>query len=41
MDYIVEEFTPTVIKVPYYTSCKGYLVKLYDEYSNASLKFHY
>lgn len=38
MDYIVEEFTPTIIDVPYYTKCKGYLVKLYDEYSNASFE---
>lgn len=38
MDYIVEEFTSTIIDVPYYTKCKGYLVKLYDEYSNASFE---
>lgn len=36
MDYIVEGFTPTTIRVPYYNNCKGYLVKLYDEYNDVS-----
>lgn len=38
MDYIVEEFTSTIIDVPYYTKCKGYIVKLYDEYNNFSFE---
>lgn len=38
MDYIVEEFTPTTIKVPYYNNCKGYKVKLYDEYNDLSFE---
>jgi hypothetical protein len=34
MDYIVEDFEPTTIKIPYYKLCKGYRVKLYDAYEN-------
>lgn len=37
MDYIIMDVVPCGIPIPYYRTCDGFLVTLYDEYSNCAI----